>query len=1556
MTHRGLQDFRTGLKLGGSSFSLLHGHSVPPRARSPSTGAYQGVGFLSSFPSRVVAQAWPPEVYRTSRVQAASFLVGDLWILGGVCYGFATDKARTGPILDSVLDRILSQLVGPRFIAGDWNLELHELPQFPLLRSRGFVDIQDLHAARSGQAVQPTCKGKTRKDFLFVSPELQAIFLEARVDPTYWADHSVVSATFALPKEHVAYFSWRRPMPRVSQAEVQVQGDFVPSSGSATERFAHVCEVYEEALSSAEQAAGRPPLSRAERGRGQVQQVRCRRSIVVPHRKGRQGDVEPLFFGQSVQHAHWFRQLRRLQALVQSLKGGRVTHPGMDHRASLWDSILKAPGFPGSFPSWWPMRETHLVGDVPALPISCPPLDVCQGIFLSFEANFRQLEKSLLGHRRAAAVARREADPVLIFRDLRLPPKAPVESLVESVTAEVVEVCADEQALELDTSVDWRPGVPFTCAGLPLHVVHHEPDKVWVTCVEGLIPGMKVEQARLIGSLLEIFAEFGSEWGKRWMRHEQVDVSAWRHVAASFQEFAPFPEMEPCVITLPIWRAALRRKSPHSAPGPDGLSRRDLLAMPDALAAEVLSLFHQAEQQGFWPQQLMTGLISSLAKTPGATQVSHYRPICLLSMCYRTWSSIRCKEALRHIKQFAPPGLLGNLPGSGAADSWYSVLLQIEAAYRQGTELCGVAVDLVKAYNMLPRLPVAAFAKMCGIPDTILVPWISMLTQLRRHFKVRGSTGPPLLSSTGFAEGDPLSCLAMAVLNIACHHNFQNVANPSQLLSFVDNWHALAHTAEDLVSAHRAITDFAQAWDLPVDSGKTVVWSTTAKGRAALRQAGFRVALDFRELGAHLASSRRGTNFSQTDRIRALDEKWPRLEASLSPFKHKVRALSTAAWPAALHAISASPLGERHFIKLRSDAMKAIGLRAPGANPMIQLSLVGHAINDPQFYALQSTFRDAKFLAGREVMAPLLTAAVCDLRKVPGPCTILLQRANEVGIAWDQASEAFVDSLGRLDVWRLSWPEVLQRLVFAWQDRVKQAFASRPTFEGLESTDPHLTTLVLGKLPAPARALVRLSLNGTFFTNNALRHAGQADQDTCDFCGRADSIRHRLLDCPYFEGCRESCHLTRTDLEALPACQLQHGWAQCPANLQVVRAALSQLPVSLRSFHPFPDLPEYHVFVDGSCLRPSVPHLRLASWAALIAEPGGFGDPFPLSDGLVPGLLQSAFRAELCAMVSALLFCAEVRRKVYIWSDCLGVVRKVRRFLEGSWVPGERTRHADLWKILIPHQETLAAFCSVCKVTAHLEPEHQLGVGDEWCAYFNNLVDRAAERAQTARDMDFWNAWTRLCQSWEQERFVAGEVIALHVRVGHLATRSRVDRTHTDLQPLPPPDWTGTLGVLSEAGAHALARRYGQSYVRDLVEWSVFLVDANAPVRWISSVQLFFSFCLRYRRPPVFRDKAWRDLDSVRNGHLVQVPTSSWVRYFLRHLRDLAGRGGGSWRLQECRPHSATLCVKLSSLPLRFNQALWDETEAFLSRNLPNQAVAGHERSWRNIPAPVMRA
>ena len=270
-------------------------------------------------------------------------------------------------------------------------------------------------------------------------------------------------------------------------------------------------------------------------------------------------------------------------------------------------------------------------------------------------------------------------------------------------------------------------------------------------------------------------------------------------------------------------------------------------------------------------------------------------------------------------------------------------------------------------------------------------------------------------------------------------------------------------------------------------------------------------------------------------------------------------------------------------MRLRSAAMRGLNLQAPGANPLIQLSLTGHPVSDPEFYVLQSSFRDAKFLAGKELMGPLLTSAVSATRKQPGPASLLLARANSIGLAWDGEHSAFVDGHGLLDIWTVTWPEVLHRLSTSWQRAVLHRVSHRPTFEGMQDADPHLTKLAVLSFPKSSRALLRVAQNGTFFTNDALTHVGQVEDSSCVFCGCRDSIHHRILDCRHFQDCRQPCQLTIAELSSLPHSLLLHGWARSIPALTELHSALACTPFRLEDFHPFPIMESYHVFVDGSC-------------------------------------------------------------------------------------------------------------------------------------------------------------------------------------------------------------------------------------------------------------------------------------------------------------------------------------------------------------------------------------
>ena len=820
-------------------------------------------------------------------------------------------------------------------------------------------------------------------------------------------------------------------------------------------------------------------------------------------------------------------------------------------------------------------------------------------------------------------------------------------------------------------------------------------------------------------------------------------------------------------------------------------------------------------------------------------------------------SSLRAKAALQHLARYSPVGLFGNLPGCSSADVWMQIQLAIERGHLDNRPLFGLSADLTKAFNMVPRVPVIALSRLCGLPENLCRPWLSAITGLRRRFKVRGSVGPAVLSNCGFPEGDPLSCVAMTVANIAFHATMAGTASPNTTLSFVDNYEALSPSFEGILEAREALQKFSKAWDMPVDDNKTVFWCTHAQGRAALRASGLSVALDFRDLGAHLQTSLRYSNFTQTQRVKALRDRWPRLEASQAPFAQKVRALAVAAWPAALHGVCAVPMGDYHFTTMRSAALKGINLKAPGANPMLQLSLLEHPSADPYFFALRASFWDVKCLAGQAAVAPLLSSAAARTDHCPGPAHVLLARANSVGIAWSPDAETFRDSFGQFNLWSVSCAEVQFRLAWAWQDTVAQRISSRATFAGLEAADPRLTRPLFNSFSFEEKAVLRLALNGTFYTNDALCHFGANDSKNCAFCGAEDSIAHRVCHCPYFAQCRAEAGVSEQELSTAPPAQVQHGWAMRPTQLQDMYTMLANLEVSFTDFHAWPEGSDFDLFTDGSCLRPTDSCLRLATWAVNIATLEWPPRPCPLSAGLVPGLLQSPFRGELCAVVSAVLFCWRSGSRVRVWCDCASAVKRVRKWLVGNWSPAPRTAHYDLWRLIQPCRELVSSKLSIHKVSAHADVDAELTFADEWCSAHNAFVDQAAARAQALRSADFWSIWQRCVEEYEAEWSRGRRILRLHALVALRAIKNKPQlqvlevpvATITDATP------ASTIGILTADQFAKLASRYGHTYLERLMRWRGVTERAPSTRRWISSAQLFVAFCLTWvAPPPILRD------------------------------------------------------------------------------------------------------
>ena len=255
---RELRSFNSGLRFAQSGFQPLLG-GFPVRDTKHNLGAWKGVGVLSKTPVRLLPHDWPAEVACSSRALAFTSLLDDVWLCGGIVYGEPDSSSYPDRLLhnEALLHHVISTVgvlaSGPRFVAGDWNVEFGSLPSFDVLASLGFREVQDIAFARWGTPVEPTCKSSTRKDFLFLSPELQELLIGVEIIDDLWPDHAVIQGHFRRLCCSVPRQVWRVPAAFPWPSRWTVPADLWSAlEGSAEARYA-------ELWTSFEQSAARGP-------------------------------------------------------------------------------------------------------------------------------------------------------------------------------------------------------------------------------------------------------------------------------------------------------------------------------------------------------------------------------------------------------------------------------------------------------------------------------------------------------------------------------------------------------------------------------------------------------------------------------------------------------------------------------------------------------------------------------------------------------------------------------------------------------------------------------------------------------------------------------------------------------------------------------------------------------------------------------------------------------------------------------------------------------------------------------------------------------------------------------------------------------------------------------------------------------------------------------------------------------------------------------------------------------------------------------------------------
>ena len=1010
-------DFRKGLHFANSPLKYcIGGHPVS------NPHAWKGVAVLSRHPTRPLPHSWPEEVTKSSRALVSTSLIDDAWVHVGTVYGepdahsYPNHRRNNEVLLHHVAGRICHLMSGPRMIAGDFNEEIGSLDAFHLISQAGFVDLQDLALTRWGVAPKATCKGKTRKDFCFISPELQSLLMQVSIIDDVVPDHSVLVGHFQRLKQMVPKQLWPVPKQFPWPDSFDIPTDLWSQlPGNVDQRYSHLWARIEKA------AAAHVPfrVPSCVKGRAQTTKVRAvKDGKFSPVKVGRPGDFQPHFQGASVRQSQWIRQCRRFQAYIRFA----TKHDGAtsSYGNQVWGSILRAKGFQPNFAAWWTECNFKTAAAPGIVPVAPPRVRVAQEIFDSIALAVRDLEKALIAESKQYARLRRASDPCLIFQDLKPPSLVGADLLASSLTTKVFEVNPDDCSITLNDPIAWDLRFPIFAGGSKLDVIFSDHD--CLEHIEGIAPGMTVTQTQCSGTIPEMHDAFVATWKERWLRHIDVPCERWTAILQFARDHLPKNRFELPSCTAHDLRAIIQKKHSKTSCGLDGVSVCDIKRMPTAALANFCSIFEHAERTGEWPSQMINGRVACIPKVDIPKTVLDFRPITILGVLYRCWGSHHAKNALRAVDGVLPPTLFGSRPGCFASQVWAQLMWSIEHSYSHEIEMCGIVADVQKAFNFLPRIVVTEVLAWIGIPLPILIGWTGAVQTFTRRFQVRGSLSEPVSSVTGYPEGDALSCLAMVAIDWVFHVWHANFFPLCQPVTYVDDWQLICCQPDAIPQLQVCLQQFAEQVDLLLDMKKTYAWCISAPGRARLRESGIRLEPNGRNLGAHVQFTRAHANQVLTSRINAVADLWGRLRRSLSAYAHKVSALRVAAWPKALHAVAATTLGQSWFQQLRAGAMKGLGADLAGANAHLQLGMIEIPETDPQFWAIVQTIKLARDCGRHSEVRASLGAVANGLVDLPnnGITSTLLERVQALG--WNVSPRVkFLTCLALSPSFQLHW-------------------------------------------------------------------------------------------------------------------------------------------------------------------------------------------------------------------------------------------------------------------------------------------------------------------------------------------------------------------------------------------------------------------------------------------------------------------------------------------------------------------------------------------------------
>ena len=1255
---------------------------------------------------------------------------------------------------------------GPAVITGDLNKELHEVPFWPLLQRKGWVDCAMLCHQRFGTPLHATCRDRTRKSFILANPIIAQYLTDCKTINEHMFDsHPVLQATFEIDASIQYRQVWSLPRSLDDQhfdAEKFNISAIAHCDGrkwkfqnalnekDADEAIRQFAITFEEsAVDACIDAEGNPAVIPQDCKKKCRSRIKKLAPIVAPVLKqGGSGDFTVPVCQPSISIRRHVKQLRRVQSLHRQLeaheRGG--TEDSNIKCQQLWLKICSANGFKHGFQHWvlW-----HFGMFVPTV---LPTSEYAQELYM----HFQQFVQEEVAHERQARSSFRRLQLLediggggrTIFRSVR-DPTPPPPSYIS------FKKCQKIQKQRWKKEGNHRILYQGQCvldAGLPiqfqgqstmLETIHDKYFIVNPPLVCRDLDDLQIHQDCHTADPREMQDHVATAWGEMWQCRESDDAQK-QTVAELITSLGDCPTCPYKPFCIDNWKNMMKGVKCRSSRGACGFSMLDVKRMPEVLLEWLFCIYRAVETGMQWPQRLTLARVAMLAK-PGesAHRPLGIRPITILSVLYRLWSRYRSLQVLEFLGQNIPPqvGGIASKLSADALSAWVGDI--IDVAHSSNQHKCGLVIDLQKCFNLVPRWPLKQLLSQLGIPQEYSTAHLAMLANLNRHIEIAGQIGDEVPSTCGIPEGCAASVYCMVALTVLAANAMQKVCPSVQVSMFADNWAVITETIRTLQRVIQTLENLVDCLHMKLAPSKSWLWGTSQELRKGLRRltmSGQTVPVmnSAKDLGCDIAYTKQVSKKTSLGRLKKSLRVLHRVKQRKIPKQFLGRLCTSVGVGIISYGSEMVRFTNKQFHSLRCAIASSLGLYKSGANTMLSIGATGLTV-DPQVRLLRRRIkffrkffkifpcRQAGFLqritkhVSKTRVSGLAAVFHCTMRDARWKCEEHAEIVHDSGIRCNWAHDAI--------------PYVFQCLDKAWEATIPTRI-DRKGFDLDALSSKGFQTAIKHRGPQQQGLLVAYA-SGKHVTMDALSHYAR-DDSSCPFCSALDGKEHRALHC---QGLQD---LRKKHLEAIK-------WvlSQPKAVMHIGLVPDSNDAVLLRQQvfnHGFqfvlPDGASCgSVFTDGSCFNNSSWEHAVAG-SATIQVTGEYQWQL-IQREVLPTPDHSSYRSEVYAVVLAL----QSFWTVHIFSDCAAVVEEIQRMNQerAHGVNISVRTHHDLWSVVAWHlQHRCPGEVQITKVKAHIDwqvLEH--GVARQR-AYFNAMVDMEAKKAVAADNFEIWQQFERM--------------------------------------------------------------------------------------------------------------------------------------------------------------------------------------------------------------------